>query len=763
MGASRDDAETEVQGQPKAAGKKAAWWRPVLLLTVIVTLLVLARVLGLGEKLGALREWINTLGAWGPLVFMVIYVAATVAAIPGSALTIAGGALFGSFWGVIVTLHAAVLGAGLAFLISRYFAREAVVKWLEKNEKFQRLDRLTEEHGAIIVALTRLVPIFPFNLLNYGFGLTRVPFWTYVFWSWLCMLPGSILYVVGSDAIFRAVAEGRIPWPLVGVLLVAIVVLAVLVRTARKKLQMKEIAAKAKTSVSVDEEVPYAPPELKPQDEHNETLAANVHPRDWVNPEPAPIYNLVVLGAGTAGLVASAGAAGLGAKVALVERHLMGGDCLNYGCVPSKAIIRSSRVAAEVRNAPQFGVKVAQGAEVDFGAVMARMRRLRAGISRHDSARRFKDLGVDVFLGQARFTGPGAVEVGGKSLRFKKAVICTGARPVHPAIPGLAEAGFLTNETVFSLTERPARLAVLGGGPIGCELAQTFRRLGCQVSLIHKYDGIMNKEDRDAAEIIKEIFIQEGINLILKAKPVRVDKTATGKLLHYEADGGAFAIEVDEILVGTGRQPNVEGLNLEAAGVEYEKRAGVKVNDRLQTSNPNIYAAGDICLRYQFTHMADAAARVVIQNALFFGRKKLSALNIPWCIYTDPEVAHVGLGEDAARQKGIAFTTYVKPLSDVDRAVLDGETDGFVKIVVKEGTDTILGATIVARHAGEMISEVTAAMAGKVGLGTLASVIHPYPTQAEAIRQTGDMYNRTRLTPRVKCLLAKFLAWRRGG
>jgi pyruvate/2-oxoglutarate dehydrogenase complex dihydrolipoamide dehydrogenase (E3) component/uncharacterized membrane protein YdjX (TVP38/TMEM64 family) len=734
----------------------------VLLLTVIVTLLILARVLGLGEKLGALREWIRTLGAWGPLVFMVIDVAATVAAIPGSALTIAGGALFGSFWGVIVTLHAAVLGAGLAFLISRYFARESVVKWLGQNEKFQRLDKLTEEHGAIIVALTRLVPIFPFNLLNYGFGLTRVPFWTYVFWSWLCMLPGSILFVVGSDAIFRSVAEGRIPWPLVGVLLVAVAVLTVLVRFARRKLQMKEAAAKAAHVPGDAASLPPAP-ELAPQDEHNEALAANVHPRDWVNPEPAPMYNLVVLGAGTAGLVTAAGAAGLGAKVALVERHLMGGDCLNYGCVPSKAIIRSSRIAAEIKEAAQFGVKASGVVEVDFGAVMERMRRLRAGISRHDAASRFTDLGVDVFLGQARFTGPDTVEVGGKSLRFKKAAICTGARPVHPGIPGLAEAGFLTNESVFSLTERPARLAVLGGGPIGCELAQTFQRLGCQVSLIHKYDRIMNKEDRHAAEIMQRTFIKEGINLILKASPARVEKTATGKVVHYETDGQAGAIEVDEILVGAGRAPNVEGLGLEAAGVEHEKRAGVKVNDRLQTTNPNIYAAGDICLPYQFTHMADAAARIVIQNALFFGRRKLSALTVPWCTYTDPEVAHVGLGEDQVKKKGIAFTTFVKPLSEVDRAVLDGETDGFVKIIVKEGTDTILGATIVARHAGEMISEVTAAMAGKVGLGTLASVIHPYPTQAEAIRQTGDMYNRTRLTPRVKSLFTRFLAWRRGG
>lgn len=743
-------------------GKETAWWRPVLLLAIIVTLLVLARVLGLGEKLAALRDWIGTLGAWGPLVFILIYVAATVAAIPGSALTIAGGALFGSFWGVIITLHAALVGASLAFLISRYFARQAVVKWLGQNEKFQRLDKLTEEHGAIIVALTRLVPLFPFNLLNYGFGLTRVPFWTYVLWSWLCMLPGSVLYVVGADAVFRAAAEGRTPWALLGVLAAAVVVLVVLVRFARQKLAQKEAAGKTGKPSEKSASLPPLP-ELEPQDEHNRTLKANVHPGDWLNPEPAPVYNLVVLGAGTAGLVTAAGAAALGAKVALVERHLMGGDCLNYGCVPSKAIIRSSRAAAAIREARGLGVYVPDGVRVDFAAVMERMRRLRAGISRHDAAQRFKDLGVDVFLGQARFTGPDKVEAAGKALRFKKAVICTGARPAHPDIPGLADAGFLTNETVFSLTELPPRLAVLGGGPIGCELAQAFQRLGSQVYLIHKYDQIMNKEDQDAAAIIQQTFIKEGIKLILKAKPIKAEKTSTGKIIHYDGSGQAGAVEVDEILAGTGRVPNLEGLDLEAAGVKYDTRTGVKVNDFLQTTNPDIYAAGDICLPFKFTHMADAAARIVIRNALFFGRGKLSALTVPWCTYTDPEVARVGLSEAEARQQGIAVQTFVKPLAEVDRAVLDGETDGFVKLIVKKGTDKILGAVIVARHAGEMISEVTAVMAAGMGLKGLAEVIHPYPTQAEAIRQTGDMYNRSRLTPRVKHWFGKFLAWRRGG
>ncbi|MGQ9921555.1 MAG: mercuric reductase [Desulfobacca sp.] len=508
---------------------------------------------------------------------------------------------------------------------------------------------------------------------------------------------------------------------------------------------------------------PYREPEIKPLDEHNQALVANVHPPGWENPEPAPRYNLVVIGAGSAGLVTAAGAAGLGAKVALVERHLLGGDCLNYGCVPSKAIIRSSRVAAELREAARYGVKVPPGIEVDFAAVMARLRQLRAAISEHDSVKRFQELGIDVFLGAARFTGPDTVAVGGQTLRFAKAVIATGGRAVHPKLAGLAEAGFLTNETVFSLTARPARLLVMGGGPIGCELAQAFQRLGSQVFLLHKYDRIMNREDPEAAALVQNRFIQEGVQLLLKAKPLRVSLTATGKLVQYESNGQTAAIEVDEILVGAGREPNVEGLNLEAAGVNYEggRGQGVIVNDKLQTSNPNIYAAGDVCLPYQFTHLADAAARIVIQNALFFGRKKLSALTIPWCTYTDPEVAHVGLSEEAAQKKGIAVKTFVKPLSEVDRAILDGETEGFVKILVKAGTDKILGATIVARHAGEMISEVSTAMAGGLGLGALAAVIHPYPTQAEAIRQTGDLYNRTRLTPSLQRWFTRYLAWRR--
>ncbi len=500
--------------------------------------------------------------------------------------------------------------------------------------------------------------------------------------------------------------------------------------------------------------------QVLPRDEHNSALVHNVHPADWKNPEPAPRYNLVVIGAGTAGLVTAAGAAGLGAKVALVERLFMGGDCLNVGCVPSKCLISSSRAYADVRDAGRYGIRVPGGAEADFAAVMERMRKLRAQISDNDSAARFRDLGVDVFLGEANFSASDTVEVDGKTLRFKKAVIATGARAIELPIEGLAEAGYLTNETVFSLTERPRRLAVLGAGPLGCELAQAFRRLGCEVVLVEVAPQILIREDPDAARIVANALERDGIDIRLDTTITRVLASDEGKVLHLKSDSKTEPVTVDEILIGVGRAPNVEGLNLEAVGVEYNK-SGVVVDDTLRTTNPRIYAAGDICMQYKFTHTADAAARIVIQNALFWGRKKLSALTVPWCTYTDPEIAHVGMYEKDAEERGIPVETFVRELKDVDRAVIEGEGEGMVKVHVKRGTDSIVGATIIARHAGDMISEITLAMVGGMGLGNIAGVIHPYPTQAEAIKQVADAYNRTRLTPRVKNLFTRLLAWQR--
>ncbi len=501
--------------------------------------------------------------------------------------------------------------------------------------------------------------------------------------------------------------------------------------------------------------------DVQPWDEFNQTLVNNVHPADWSNPQPAGRYNMVVIGAGTAGLVTAAGAAGMGAKVALIERNLFGGDCLNYGCVPSKSIIRSARAVAEITQATELGLHISGSVEVDFPAVMQRMRQIRSRISEHDSVAKFAEMGIDIFLGTARFTGPNCLEVEGKDLRFSRACIATGARAVTPQIEGLTQAGFLTNETVFSLTERPRRLAVLGAGPLGCELAQTFARLGCEVTLIEKLDHILSREDRDAADILEESFRRDKIKVLLNSTPDRVEKSHGEKRICLNIDGKEEILVVDEILVGAGRAPNIKGLNLEAAGVAYDQRKGVLVDDKLRTSNRRIYAAGDVCLQYKFTHTADAAARIVIQNALFWGRKKLSALTIPWCTYTDPEIAHVGIYEPQASEMGIELDTFTQSLSDVDRAVADGQEKGFVKIHVKKGTGKILGATIVASHAGEMISEITLAMIGQVSLATIGSVIHPYPTQAEAIKRLGDAYNRTRLTPFLKKLFSKLMAWKR--
>lgn len=496
-------------------------------------------------------------------------------------------------------------------------------------------------------------------------------------------------------------------------------------------------------------------------DEHNSRLVENVHPSDWQNPVPAGRYNLVVIGGGTAGLVTAAGAAGLGAKVALIERQYMGGDCLNAGCVPSKCVIRSSRAANDISTADSYGVLVNGHAKIDFASVMERMRKLRARISSNDSASRFKDLGIDVFLGDASFKDSENVEVDGTVLRFKNAVIATGTRAFEPPVEGLQAAGFLTNANVFSLTELPRRFAVVGGGPIGCELAQAFQRFGSEVHMFERANQILTREDADAAEILRDAFIKEGVDLLEACEIIKVEKKGNEKLVYYRHGDNGGSIAVDEILVATGRSPNIEGLNLDAVGVAFDKRRGVHVDDRLRTTNPNIYAAGDICMKYKFTHAADAAARIVIQNTLFWGRKKLSALTVPWCTYTDPEIAHVGLTEKDAKSAGTEIDTFAQSFVDVDRAIADGEEEGFVKVHVAKGTDKILGATIVARHAGDMINELTLAMTAKIGLGTLASVIHPYPTQAEAIKRVADSYNRTRLTPFVKKLFGHLMAWRR--
>ncbi len=505
------------------------------------------------------------------------------------------------------------------------------------------------------------------------------------------------------------------------------------------------------------------PLRLEPWDEANQRLLANVHPPDWRHPEPASRYNLVVLGAGTAGLVTASVAAGLGARVALIERHFLGGDCLNVGCVPSKAVIASGRRVAEARAAASLGLKLPAEQTPDFGAAMQRMREVRARIGPHDSADRYQhQLGVDVFLGEARFAGPDRVVVGESELRFRRAVIATGARATAPPIPGLAESGYLTNETVFSLTSPPARLAVIGGGPIGCELAQAFQRLGCQVSLLEASEQVLPREDPEAAELVRRALTRDGVAVQTEIRIERVEAGAEGKRIFLSGPTRACEpLLVDGILVAAGRAPNVDGLGLEAAGVAFDQRRGVTVDDFLRTRNRRIFAVGDCAMGWKFTHAADAAAKIAVQNAFFFGRKRLSRLVMPWCTYTDPELGHIGLYERDASERGLAVDSYRINLEANDRALCDGQEEGFVKIVTRKGRDEILGATIVAAHAGDLIGALSIAMAGKVGLGTIASAIFPYPTQAEAIKAASNAYLRTRLTPTLKRVLATLLRWRR--
>lgn len=502
------------------------------------------------------------------------------------------------------------------------------------------------------------------------------------------------------------------------------------------------------------------PPLFQPDTEANRELRKYVAPPDWKNPEPSGRYNLVVIGAGSGGLVTAAGAAGLGGRVALIEKHALGGDCLNVGCVPSKALLAAAKQAAAVRTAGSYGVKIESGPEVDFPAVMERMRELRAQIGPNDSAERFSGLGVDVFFGDGKFQDKDTIVVGDTELKFSKAVIATGARAIILPIPGLADAGALTNETLFSLTELPERLAIIGAGPIGCEMAQAFQRLGSQVTLFESECQILPREDQDAAEIVRDALHAEGVESICEVDIQKVERDGEPRRIHFEHRGESKQLDFDQILVGVGRAPNVEGIRLENVDVEFDKRAGIKVDATLKTTNPRIFAIGDVSMTYKFTHMAGATARLVIQNALFKGRRKHTDLIVPWCTYTQPEIAHVGLYEKEAKEKyGHALQTFVQKFDEIDRCILEGHTKGFVKVHAVKGR--IAGATIVGEHAGDLISEITVAMQSGLKLSALSGVIHPYPTTAEAIQRIGDAYNRTRFTPLLKNLFGKWLSWTR--
>lgn len=497
-------------------------------------------------------------------------------------------------------------------------------------------------------------------------------------------------------------------------------------------------------------------------DAFDNRLRAAVAPPGWVNPTPTGQYNLVVIGGGTAGLVSAAAGVYLGAKVALIERELLGGDCLNVGCVPSKALLAAARAVAHVRAAAKFGVRVPPGVSVDFSAVMARLRQLRAQMSDNDSAQRFRELGVDVYFGTGRFVDGQRVAVGEQMLHFARAIIATGSRAAVPDIPGLAEAGYLTNASVFALTQQPARLAVIGAGPVGCELAQAFARLGTQVTLLGNRPRILPRDDDEAAALVAAALARDGVDLRLGVTVEQVRVLPECKALWVRGpDGRESVLIVDAILLAVGRVPNVEGLNLAAAGIQSHPQRGVIVDQKLRTHNRRVFAAGDVASTQKFTHAADALARVAVQNALFLATARADKLVIPWCTYTDPELAQVGLTETQARQQRIEYAVVRQDFARIDRAITDGQTEGFVKFLTTPNGRHILGATVVGTGAGEMIAQITPLIVNRQPLTSLGATIYPYPTRSEVFRKLANAQMARRLTPIVKRLLGWWMRqWR---
>ena len=508
-------------------------------------------------------------------------------------------------------------------------------------------------------------------------------------------------------------------------------------------------------------------------DKWNKKLLDNVHPIKWIQPTPFTKYNLVVIGAGAGGLVSAAGSAGLGGKVAIIENNLFGGDCLNSGCVPSKALLRAARVAYDcIIKGKEFGIECNGEIKMNFGKVMERMRRIRSKISSVDACERMTNTyGMDVYLGYAKFVNENTVIIDNKTeLKFSRCIIATGGSPSVPPIKGLRDVTYLTNHSLWNLTELPERLGVIGSGPIGCEMAQSMALLGSKVIVLNRSDRILNKEDPDAAVIVKKSMEECGIIFYtgLKFNQVSyVDKTKGLKgginvTITIKKTDETKTLTFDHLLIATGRKPNVDNMDLSKAKVKFHRKKGITVDDYLKTTNSNIFAVGDCCSRFQFTHMADAMARIAIRNALFFGRSKVSDLIIPWATYTFPEVAHVGLYEQDLKQRKIDYETIKVELNDNDRAICDGEDEfeGFIKVFYLKGKDSILGATIVSMNAGDQISEITLAMQAGIGLGTINNVIHPYPTVSEGIRRVGGAYVKTKLTPLNKILLRKILRTR---
>ncbi len=650
------------------------------------------------------------------------YIAVTALSLPGATImTLAAGAVFGLLWGTVIVSFASSIGATLAFLVSRFLLRDAVQRRF--GASLAAVNAGVERDGAFYLFTLRLVPAFPFFVINLVMGLTPMSARTFYLVSQIGMLAGTIVYVnAGTQLAAIRSLDG-----LLSPGLIASFTLLGLFPLLAKKL----VDALRRRKV----------------------YRGHRRPRRFDR-------NLVVIGAGSAGLVAAYIGAAVRARVTLIERDRMGGDCLNTGCVPSKALISTTRLLDRMRRAREYGLRSA-AAEFDFAEVMERVQRVIRQVAPHDSVERYTALGVECVQGQARITSPFTVEVGGRTLNTRNIVIATGGRPHVPAIPGLREAGFRTSDTIWDLRSRPGTLAVLGGGPIGSELAQCFARLGSRVVQIHRRDRLLPREDPEIARLVMDRFRDEGIDLRLEHDPREVRIEDGRKVIVCAHGGGEVRIPCDEILVATGRQANTEGLGLEELGIPLTDRGTVAVDEYLRTSFPNIYACGDVAGPYQFTHTAAHQAWYAAVNALFgrFRRFKADYSVIPWATFTEPEVARVGLNEQDAKAQGVVYEVTTFPLEELDRAIADGEAHGLVKVLTVPGRDRILGVTIAGEHAGDVIVEFIAAMRHGLGLNKILSTIHIYPTLAEANKYAAGAWKRAHAPERVLGWLARYHRW----
>jgi len=706
----------------------------VLVLVTVLALVAAFFALDLGQYLSleyfrarqaAIEAWHEDHPWQMALGFFVFYVMVTGLSLPGAAaMTVAAGALFGLLVGTVLVSFASTLGATLAFLVSRFLLRDAV-----QNRFGQSLRAVNEgirRDGTFYLLTLRLVPVFPFFVINLVMGLTPIRTATYFVVSQVGMLPGTVVYVNAGTQLAQIESLRGILSP---GLIASFTLFGVFPLVAKKLVEYMRAG---------------------------KVLRGFDKPRRFDR-------NLVVIGAGSAGLVSAYIAAALKAKVTLIERHKMGGDCLNTGCVPSKALIRSARFLADARRARELGFREAR-VEFDFAEVMERVQRVIRTIEPHDSVERYTRLGVECLDGEARIVSPYAVEVGGRTLTTRSIVIAAGARPLVPPIPGLEEVGYLTSDTLWELRELPGRLVVLGGGPVGCELAQCFARFGSRVTQVEMLPRLLPREDPEVSEMLARALADDGVDVRVghRAKAFRTD--GGRRLLVCEHDGEERSFEFDQVLVAVGRKANTEGYGLEALGIPLSAEGTVEVNDNLRTRYPNIYACGDVAGPYQFTHVGAHQAWYATVNALFGGLKRfrVNYSVIPWATFTEPEVARVGLNEQEAQAQGIAYEVTRYGLDELDRAIADEAAFGVVKVLTPPGKDRILGVTVVGEHAGELIAEHVAAMRHGLGLNKILSTIHVYPTLAEANRFAAGEWRRAHQPERLLRWVARFHAWRRG-